>query len=68
MVLLAGSKCMIAGWGKTEYGYPHALQQVKIPIMNKARCKRNYSFKYAGMITDVNFCAGEEGKDSCFVS
>ena len=66
--LRVGKKCKIAGWGQTEdLSYPIQLQEVEVPIIDLDTCKENYENKnYTGMVTDLNFCAGLKGKDSCF--
>ena len=66
--LRVGKKCKIAGWGQTEdLSYPIQLQEVEVPIIDLETCKENYESKnYTGMVTDLNFCAGLKGKDSCF--
>jgi secreted trypsin-like serine protease len=56
----------VTGWGTTDpysWSYPERLQEVQVPIVHNAECRRIY-----GGITDGMLCAGfdEGGKDSCY--
>ena len=76
-----GKKCKVAGWGKvestfngsvvpTDYDdkYPVFLQEVEVPIIDLEKCIKNYEDSNEGVIpTNLNFCAGKQGIDSCAV-
>ncbi|XP_075413876.1 trypsin-like [Tenrec ecaudatus] len=63
---LAGTQCLISGWGNTVtdgYKYPELLQCLNAPILPDSVCHK----AYPGEITYNMFCVGflEGGKDSC---
>uniref|UniRef100_A0A8C5Q424 Peptidase S1 domain-containing protein n=1 Tax=Leptobrachium leishanense TaxID=445787 RepID=A0A8C5Q424_9ANUR len=71
-----GMKCWVTGWGTVNSGvslpYPETLQEVKIPLMDYARCDQMYHVdssvsSYITIINEDEICAGytEGGKDSC---
>jgi len=57
---------IVAGWGHTQYSGKESkqLQQVKVDIINREKCRSMYS---TTEITDNMICAGTEegGKDAC---
>ena len=66
-----GTKCSIAGWGRTETGVerPTKLRNVKVPVVDLETCRKNYmNAEEYTMVTNSTICAGLSGKDSCFVS
>ncbi|EDS33907.1 trypsin [Culex quinquefasciatus] len=62
--LLAGTKCIVSGWGMLNTYGPMAdrLQSVRVPLWNMAACGKAYPAVYLG---DGKLCAGSAGKDSC---
>ncbi|XP_068083182.1 trypsin-1-like [Anabrus simplex] len=61
-----GTAAVVSGWGVTAEGRPDPspiLRQVKVPVVNHAKCDR----EYGGGITQNMICAGfDEGKkDAC---
>ncbi|KAJ3179073.1 hypothetical protein HDU85_005028 [Gaertneriomyces sp. JEL0708] len=54
----------VAGWGATREGGSGAriLQEVKVPQVDLATCRKNYSVR---QIPDSVICAGAAGIDSC---
>lgn len=63
----AGKPVWGMGWGETETTphFPNQLQNVKVPVTDRAVC--NAADAYNGKITDTMLCAGlaEGGKDTC---
>ncbi|XP_004382431.1 cationic trypsin-like [Trichechus manatus latirostris] len=63
---LAGTECLISGWGNTESNgtnYPDLLQCLNATILSDSDCHN----AYPGEITSNMICVGflEGGKDSC---
>ncbi|KAL5969717.1 USP6 N-terminal-like protein [Taenia solium] len=57
--LAAGTKCVVAGWGKTEAVLnPDTLMEAKIPIISTAVCKNHSEYVKEGF----HVCTGEENK------
>lgn len=56
---------VVTGWGFSGNGFPRALRQVSVPIVDSDRCNSDKS--YDGQITRRMLCAGlrRGGKDSC---
>jgi len=64
-----GLQCVISGWGKTSPNSPvnpGCLRAAKLPIMNQARCEKNYE-NSSGWIIPSMVCAGypHGGVDAC---
>nr|XP_023014443.1 serine protease 33-like [Leptinotarsa decemlineata] len=65
-----GQLCTIVGWGQLfEVGriFPDTLQEVQVPIISTAECRKRTLFLSLYRITDDMFCAGYErgGRDAC---
>ncbi|CAI5649653.1 unnamed protein product [Oreochromis niloticus] len=54
----AGSKCMVAGWGRTESNRPsHVLMSANVTVIDRETCNSYYT-----AITSDMICAGSTGK------
>lgn len=68
--LNVGAELTTIGWGHTRdgdaYSLANVLRQVKVPLYDHAKCKKNYATVAAGITANM-VCAGLEtgGKDSC---
>ena len=72
--------CKLAGWGRIDDGSNAVeLQEVGVPIMDLNTCANNHALTCledkakdnninCGIVTNDTFCAGADGRDSCFVS
>ncbi|XP_019869370.2 serine protease nudel isoform X2 [Aethina tumida] len=65
-----GRLCTIVGWGQLfEVGriFPDTLQEVQVPIISTAECRKRTVFLPLYKITEDMFCAGYErgGRDAC---
>jgi trypsin len=64
---IVGSDTLIAGFGRTDYGYVEELQEATVQVVSNTECKR----KYTGWIQNINgyimFCAAVRGGgvDTC---
>ncbi|XP_043834154.1 complement factor D [Dromiciops gliroides] len=63
--LAGGTPCSVAGWGIISHAgrKPDRLQQVELPIMDRAVC--NQRIYYDNDITDKMICAESHRKDAC---
>ncbi|XP_066259069.1 uncharacterized protein [Euwallacea similis] len=69
-VLENGQLCTVVGWGQLfEVGriFPDTLQEVQIPVISTAECRKRTLFLPLYKITDDMFCAGFDrgGRDAC---
>ncbi|XP_030746349.1 uncharacterized protein LOC115875103 isoform X2 [Sitophilus oryzae] len=69
-VLEDGRLCTVIGWGQLfEVGriFPDTLQEVQVPIISTAECRKRTLFLPLYKITDDMFCAGYDrgGRDAC---
>ncbi|KAJ3639838.1 hypothetical protein Zmor_003173 [Zophobas morio] len=65
-----GRLCTVVGWGQLfEVGriFPDTLQEVLVPVISTAECRKRTVFLPLYKITDDMFCAGYErgGRDAC---
>ncbi|CAH0562093.1 unnamed protein product [Brassicogethes aeneus] len=65
-----GRLCTVIGWGQLfEVGriFPDTLQEVQVPVISTAECRKRTVFLPLYKITDDMFCAGYErgGRDAC---
>ncbi|XP_025835654.1 trypsin-7-like [Agrilus planipennis] len=69
VVLPAGTKAIVAGWGIliSRGNLPTKLQAVALPIISNEECARRYVDSDETWVFDRNLCAGYEqgGKDAC---
>lgn len=60
-----GAKCYIAGWGSTKHpgGVATILQQARLPIVERRKCKHQLEAVCAGYgtVQDANACRGDSG-------
>ena len=67
----AGSVCLVAGWGRTNYSDnkgSDVLMSVNVTVIDRKKC--NQSYKGRPAITDSMICAGSSSKteaDTCQV-
>lgn len=66
----AGYHCTVVGWGQLyehERVFPDTLQEVELPVISTAECRRRTRFLPLYRVTDDMFCAGYErgGRDAC---
>ncbi|XP_026198937.1 granzyme A-like [Anabas testudineus] len=65
----AGTVCVVAGWGRTDYNIKQisdVLMSVKVTVVDRKKC--NSSEHYNHRITSDMICAGSDGKnraDTC---
>lgn len=69
--LLAGTKCVVSGWGTTQVEAPKysaTLQEVEVMVIDRELCNCYYNSN--PNITDDMLCAGNKqgNKDACWVS
>ncbi|XP_024086274.1 serine protease nudel-like [Cimex lectularius] len=65
-----GAMCTVVGWGQLyEIGrvFPDTLQEVQLPVISTAECRKRTIFLPLYKVTDNMFCAGYErgGRDAC---
>ncbi|XP_065165207.1 uncharacterized protein [Atheta coriaria] len=65
-----GRICTVIGWGQLfEIGriFPDTLQEVQVPIISTAECRKRTLFLPLYQVTDDMFCAGYDrgGRDAC---
>ncbi|XP_069689200.1 uncharacterized protein [Periplaneta americana] len=65
-----GRLCTVVGWGQLfEVGriFPDTLQEVQLPIISTAECRKRTLFLPLYRVTDNMFCAGFDrgGRDAC---
>ncbi|XP_076262079.1 uncharacterized protein LOC143197460 isoform X2 [Rhynchophorus ferrugineus] len=65
-----GRMCTVIGWGQLfEVGriFPDTLQEVQVPVISTAECRKRTLFLPLYKITEDMFCAGYErgGRDAC---
>ncbi|XP_007937830.1 mastin-like, partial [Orycteropus afer afer] len=64
----AGTMCWVTGWGDIRFDVPlptpYHLQEVEVPIVEDAMCRRQYG-KVNKVIKEDMLCAGSPGWDSC---
>jgi len=65
----ASDETIVAGWGSVAIagGYPDKLRVIAIPIVPDEECMEAY-VDYGGEVYESNMCAGEQGRDHCYVS
>ncbi|KAI5750571.1 hypothetical protein M8J76_016770 [Diaphorina citri] len=68
--LTDGTLCTVVGWGQLfEIGrvFPDTLQEVQLPIISTAECRKRTLFLPLYRVTENMFCAGFErgGRDAC---
>ncbi|CAG4978375.1 unnamed protein product [Parnassius apollo] len=66
----AGRHCTVVGWGQLyehERVFPDTLQEVELPVISTAECRRRTRLLPLYRVTDDMFCAGYErgGRDAC---
>ncbi|XP_032529404.2 mucin-2-like isoform X2 [Danaus plexippus] len=66
----AGHHCTVVGWGQLyehERVFPDTLQEVELPVISTAECRRRTRLLPLYRITEDMFCAGYErgGRDAC---
>ena len=75
--IIGGNCCKVAGWGQIADNGTYATenQEVGVPVFDLKTCGENHAktFKAAGYnnypkVSNYTFCAGADGRDSCFVS
>ncbi|KAE8751417.1 hypothetical protein FOCC_FOCC001991 [Frankliniella occidentalis] len=69
-ILKDGTMCTVVGWGQLfEVGrvFPDTLQEVQLPTISTAECRRRTLFLPLYRVTDNMFCAGFDrgGRDAC---
>lgn len=66
---LVDQDVFVAGWGRVTFNGPFsaALQDLRLPIVDTARCKQAYSAHRGANVDHRNICAGylKGGKDTC---
>ncbi|XP_046383818.1 uncharacterized protein LOC124154256 [Ischnura elegans] len=65
-----GRMCTVVGWGQLfEVGkiFPDTLQEVELPLISTAECRKRTVFLPLYHLTDAMFCAGYDngGRDAC---
>ncbi|GLG96377.1 Venom serine protease Bi-VSP, partial [Gryllus bimaculatus] len=65
-----GRLCTVVGWGQLfEVGriFPDTLQEVALPVISTAECRKRTLFLPLYRVTDNMFCAGYDrgGRDAC---
>ncbi|XP_037968766.2 uncharacterized protein LOC105389290 [Plutella xylostella] len=65
-----GHHCTVVGWGQLyehERVFPDTLQEVELPVISTAECRRRTRLLPLYRVTDDMFCAGYErgGRDAC---
>ncbi|XP_063395305.1 mucin-2-like [Cydia fagiglandana] len=66
----ARQHCTVLGWGQLyehERVFPDTLQEVELPVISTAECRRRTAALPLYRVTDDMFCAGYErgGRDAC---
>ncbi|VVC93640.1 unnamed protein product [Leptidea sinapis] len=66
----AGLHCTVVGWGQLyehERVFPDTLQEVELPVISTAECRRRTRLLPLYRVTEDMFCAGYErgGRDAC---
>ncbi|CAH2050542.1 unnamed protein product, partial [Iphiclides podalirius] len=66
----AGRHCTVVGWGQLyehERVFPDTLQEVELPVISTAECRRRTRLLPLYRVTEDMFCAGYErgGRDAC---
>ncbi|XP_014367027.2 uncharacterized protein LOC106717643 isoform X1 [Papilio machaon] len=66
----AGTHCSVVGWGQLyehERVFPDTLQEVELPVISTAECRRRTRLLPLYRVTEDMFCAGYErgGRDAC---
>ncbi|XP_068626660.1 uncharacterized protein [Battus philenor] len=66
----AGRHCTVVGWGQLyehERVFPDTLQEVELPVISTAECRRRTRLLPLYRVTNDMFCAGYErgGRDAC---
>ncbi|XP_030594033.1 kallikrein-11-like [Archocentrus centrarchus] len=65
----AGSKCVVAGWGKTEKKTrSDVLMSAKVTVIDRQKCNSSHYYNHKPVITSDMICAGSDGKkktDTC---
>ncbi|XP_059051253.1 uncharacterized protein LOC131846052 isoform X2 [Achroia grisella] len=66
----AGQHCTVVGWGQLyehERVFPDTLQEVELPVISTAECRRRTRLLPLYRVTEDMFCAGYErgGRDAC---
>lgn len=70
----AGSRCLVAGWGKTNnivQKMSDVLRSVNVTVIDRVQCNSNEYYNRRPVISDDMICAGSDGKnaaDSCEVN
>ncbi|KAF6213706.1 hypothetical protein GE061_011428 [Apolygus lucorum] len=65
-----GAMCTVVGWGQlfeVARVFPDTLQEVQLPVISTAECRKRTVFLPLYKVTDNMFCAGYErgGRDAC---
>ncbi|XP_062524707.1 uncharacterized protein LOC101737507 isoform X2 [Bombyx mori] len=65
-----GRHCTVVGWGQLyehERVFPDTLQEVELPVISSAECRRRTRLLPLYRVTDDMFCAGYDrgGRDAC---
>lgn len=69
----AGTKCLVAGWGKTNNVAKHpsdVLMAVNVTVIDRMKCNSPDYYGLKPVITSSMICAGSDGKniaDTCQV-
>ncbi|XP_072920515.1 granzyme K-like [Hemitrygon akajei] len=64
----SGTRCTVAGWGKTEINnYPDTLQEVEVEVIDRRTCNSMDYYNHRPEITQDMICVGDsKGRgDSC---
>ncbi|XP_062898158.1 granzyme K-like isoform X2 [Mobula hypostoma] len=64
----SGTKCTVAGWGKTKISnYSDTLQEVEVKVIHRRKCNSKNYYNHRPEITQDMICAGDrKGRaDSC---
>ncbi|XP_030593683.1 granzyme K-like [Archocentrus centrarchus] len=66
---VAGTKCLVAGWGKTENSHSSdVLKSVSVTVVDREKCNSRGYYNHRPVITSDMVCAGSNGlnnADTC---
>ncbi|XP_060894521.1 granzyme A-like [Labrus mixtus] len=63
----AGSKCLVAGWGKTKNnarGMSNVLMEVNVTVIDRKKCNSPKYYNLKPFISSSMICAGTDGNNS----
>ncbi|KAM9391444.1 transmembrane protease serine 9-like [Pholidichthys leucotaenia] len=63
----AGSKCLVAGWGRTKHDGEESdvLMSVNVTVIDRAKCNSHQHYDNDPVITTDMICAGSDRADTC---